>query len=194
MPEHRTPHDTAAELRARVGAVEESVVPPPGLVERVTAPEAPYRRRYRTTGRRRWSMVAVAAGAVVCLLVGVVVGAGWQRRQQGPPSGSGGMSMTVFNAEAACQPLRTIECGLGVRRSPYSVPTDELPVVRVWHGDPIVVDCVVIDGRRITDEQGVSSTRWYKIRTPHGAVGFLPAVRTRNTLEVRLCPRDAVPR
>ncbi|BFU47284.1 hypothetical protein [Krasilnikovia sp. MM14-A1004] len=193
MPEHRTPHDTAAELRSRIGAFEDSVVPPPGLVERVTAPEMPYRRR-RRMGRWRWPMLAATAAAVVCLLVGAFVGAGWQRRQQEPPSGSGGISMTVYNTEAACQPLRTIECGLGVRRSPYRVPTDELPVARVWHGDTVVVDCVVIDGRRITDEQGVSSTRWYKVRTPRGAVGFLPAVRTRNSVEVRLCPQDDVPR
>jgi hypothetical protein len=59
-------------------------------------------------------------------------------------------------------------------------------VARVWHGDVVVADCVVLDGPRISDEDGLSSNRWYKIRTAKGVVGFLPAVRTHNTVEVKV--------
>jgi hypothetical protein len=101
--------------------------------------------------------------------------------------GTGGLVLEVYNAERPCQSLRTIECGLGVYRDPRNQAPDQV-VARVWHGDRVTVGCVVPDGFRVTDEDGVSSTRWYRVSTASGATGYLPGVRTRNTTEVALCP------
>jgi hypothetical protein len=178
----------AAELRARISAFDRGIVPPPDLYERVTAP-TPHHGRITVPERRRWSSVVLATTAVLGVVLGLVLGIGWQRRQQAPHqmAGSTDVTMTVYNAEAGCQRLRTIECGLGVRRDPHTPLKDRSPLARVWHGDKILVECVVADGIRISDEDGVSSTRWYKIRTADGTVGFLPAVRTHNTVEVAVC-------
>jgi hypothetical protein len=40
----------------------------------------------------------------------------------------------------------------------------------------------------------VTSPRWYRVRLSNNAVGYLPAVRTRNTIEVSICPVADVPR
>jgi hypothetical protein len=195
MRAHESSRDAvAAELRARMTAFDRATVPPPELYERVTAPTG-HGEPSSAPGRRRWSSLVLAATAVITLIVGLVVGIGWQRRQQSPQvADSTGVAMTVYNTERACQRLRTIECGLGVRRSPYQPLNTELPVARVWHGDVVVTDCVVLDGPRISDEDGVSSNRWYKIRTAKGVVGFLPAVRTHNTVEVKVCSAADAPR
>jgi hypothetical protein len=184
-----------AELRTRIAAFDDATLPPPGLFERVTAPADRHHVRNAVAGRGRWSTMVLAAVAVTCVVLGLVAGIGWQRRQLKPQDAAGthGVEMTVYNAEAACQPLRTIECGLSVRPNPYRL-TQEAPVARLWHGDHFVADCVVVDGKRMNDEAGVTSSRWYKIRTADGAVGFLPAVRTHNTVEVAVCAPSEVPR
>jgi hypothetical protein len=184
----------AAELRTRVATFDQATQLPPGLLGRVTAPADRYPGRPVVAPRRRWSTVVLSAVAVTALVVGLVVGVGWQRlsRPALPTAGSNDVEMVVNNAEKPCQSLRTIECGLTVRRDPYKT-TPAPPVARVWHGDRVVTDCVVVDGKRVSDEDGVSSNRWYKIRTRDGAVGFLPAVRTRNTVEVAICPPSEVP-
>jgi hypothetical protein len=52
---------------------------------------------------------------------------------------------------------------------------------------------VVTDGRMITDERGVSSTRWYRVEKAEASgrggrfEGWLPGVRTRNSTEVPDC-------
>jgi hypothetical protein len=97
-----------------------------------------------------------------------------------------GVVMAVFNAETACQPLRTLECGLGVYRDPHHPTADQL-VARVWHGDKVTASCVVPDGMFVRDEAGVTSTRWYRVTTATGATGYLPGVRTRNATEVAIC-------
>ena len=61
-------------------------------------------------------------------------------------------------------------------------------VARAWHGDTVTAISVVPDGKRVLDESGVSSTRWYRVRTAKGVIGYLPGVRTRNSVEIQVCP------
>jgi hypothetical protein len=185
--------ETAAALRARVAAFDAATDIPPGLAERVITPARPSVR----PARRRWSTPVVAAAAVLGVVVGLVAAFGWQARRASVPQLTGSaaeVTMTVYNAEVACQKLRTIECGLTVRRSPHTVRLSEPPVGRVWHGDQVTADCVVTDGKPVLDEDGVTSPRWYRVRLSNNAVGYLPAVRTRNTIEVSICPVADVPR
>jgi hypothetical protein len=181
-----TDEQVAAEVRGRIAAAEQSIPVPPDLMDRVTEP----RRRLRPA--LRWSTTVVAAAAVIGIAGGAAVAAVLMRDRgvtAGPAAGSTGMTLTVYNAEQPCQALRTIECGLSVSSDPYH-PSAEKVVGRVWHGDQVTAVCAVAAGKKVLDETGVSSTRWYKIRTAGGVVGYLPGVRTRNTEEVRLCPPD----
>src|SRR5439155_17891639 len=126
----------------------------------------------------------VAAACVAAVAIGVAVGL--RALSQPAPAGAPGLVVAVFNAETPCQRLRTLECGLGVYADPHHRVPDRL-VGRVWHGDRVSVACVVGDGERVTDESGVSSTRWYRVTTATGVTGYLPGVRTRNTVEVPAC-------
>lgn len=186
---------TATELRKRIAAFDTATPTPPDLLQRVTATRRPQRREIAAGSPRRWSTVVLAGVAVIGVVIGLGMGVGWQRRRQAPevPGGRTGVQMTVYNAERGCQGLRTIECGLGFRLSPHQPINAERAVGRLWHGDSFVTECVVLDGLRISDEEGVSSTRWYKIRTRNGLVGFLPAVRTHNTVEIAVCAPADVP-
>jgi hypothetical protein len=177
--------ETAERLRSAVAAAEAGAAPPPGLARRVMAP--PERRPAGAAGR--WSTPVVAAAAVVGLLVGSVGVFAWGRAGAPEPVMSGGrapVTVTVFNAEEGCRALRTIECGLGISADPRRYRPEDV-LARVWHGDRVTAECVVVDGVRLSDESGVSSSRWYRITTPNGVTGYLPGVRTRNTREVGLC-------
>jgi hypothetical protein len=184
MNGHRPALDeVGAQLRRRVLALDERVQPPPDLFDRITAG-----RPVRTPARPRWSVAVLAATAVAGLILGVVLGVGWSNRARLTPGAATGAATTVsvYNAEAPCQRLRTIECGLGVYRDPYH-QTPNGVAARVWHGDSVTIRCVVADGFTVVDEQGVSSTRWYRVTTAEGVTGYLPGVRTRNTVEIALC-------
>jgi hypothetical protein len=176
--------ETAEELRRRVHALDDRLEPPADLFERISSP------RWRS-GRRTAVPLMVAAAVTVCALVlGVAAGAAWMRHRQAPQSLHPGSSvgMVVYNAEKPCQNLRTIECALSVTSDPRHPAPDKV-VARVWHGDKVTATCVIPDGVRIVDEEGVSTNRWYRIVTADGITGYLAGIRTHNTVEVALCQR-----
>lgn len=206
--------ETAAALRERLLAADSAIDVPDGLWERVREPRAdvtPVPVRQRMGGRPlSMTVIAVAAAAVafvVCgtwWLVSPSAGPGTaQGAAQDPSNGpdgkgsSGAITLLVHNVEKACQKLRTLECSLRLAKNPYELyaePTNSSG--RVWHGDRLTATCVVTDGRLVTDENGVSSRRWYRVeKTSDGehTEGWLPGVRTRNTTEVRLCSGDEKP-
>lgn len=190
-----------AVLRERLRAADEAIEVPHGLWDRVRA-DAPTGRRQRWT--RRLTALTLPGGSrsrltlvVAAALVGAVtLGAWWLVRPAAqhrpvPPSGARGVSVTVHNAESACRELRTLECALRVAKDPYeryAAPGNR--AARVWHGDPLEALCVVVDGTLVEDEKGITSTRWYLVRTALGVEGWLPGVRTRNTAEVPDCVQD----
>ncbi|KAF4405120.1 MULTISPECIES: hypothetical protein [Streptomyces] len=182
--------ETAAALRERLRAADESIGTPAGLWDRVgaTAPAAPVRRP--SLPRRLPPLVAGAAAVLVAL---VVLGTWWLARPDradGPPAGPGPVTVTVHNAEEACRELRTVECSLRLAKDPYAVYAAEgNRAGRVWHGDSMTALCVVADGTLVEDEEGVSSSRWYLV-SENGVEGWLPGVRTRNTAEVRTCTAE----
>ncbi|OEV06497.1 hypothetical protein AN219_34455 [Streptomyces nanshensis] len=215
--------ETATALREQLQAADAVIEAPEGLWERVREPRedvTPATSRGLPGGRRRplpMTVIAVAAAAVVF----VVCGTWWLMSPstlpgavQGSSADSSGDSGTaedsrdsrpitlrVHNVEKACQELRTLECALRVAKSPYELYADPgNSAGRVWHGDRLTAACVVTDGQMVTDEKGVSSTRWYRVeRAGEGGdgkrfEGWLPGVRTRNTTEVRLCADGEKPR
>ncbi|MEU6761880.1 hypothetical protein ABZ916_05090 [Streptomyces sp. NPDC046853] len=200
-PDHPTPgpDDAAvAVLRERLRAADEAIEVPHGLWDRVRA-DAPAERRqglpHRLAaplgspgGRRRLTLVVAAA-----LVGAVALGTWWLVRpaaqhRPAPPAGGRSVTVTVHNAEAACRELRTLECALRVAKDPYeryAAPGNRAAVV--WHGDPLEALCVIADGTLVEDEKGITSTRWYLVRTALGAEGWLPGVRTRNSADVPDC-------
>lgn len=188
------------EIGALLRREAETVTVPPGLMARLQAAAreeesarshpAKSARRITLGGRTR---VAIAVAAVAAALVPAVLATGLLQRggdnhprqpmiKPPPPPG---IALTVYNVEEACQPLRTLECALGLSRSPYARYTAANVVAHVWHGDIVYADCVVRDGQLVTDEHGMSSGRWYHVTSPQG---WLPGVRTRNELPVPDCP------
>jgi hypothetical protein len=103
-------------------------------------------------------------------------------------------TLTVYNVEKPCRPLRTLECALRLAKDPHArYAAVDNTVGRVWHGNRVTALCVVTNGTLVTDETGMTSTRWYLVETAAGVQGWLPGVRTRNTIEVRVCGTDEVP-
>jgi hypothetical protein len=150
-------------------------------------------------GWRRGQLVTLAFLMVLSGLAGAISGmTSAASRNSGRPSTVASrpvsgvsnrphLRLNVYNAEAACQQLRTVECGLSVVRDPRTTGGANI-IRRVYHGDWVDVLCVIEDGRYTVDEAGVSSRRWYKIIVPDTTeVGWLAAVRTRNVTEVPLC-------
>ncbi|GAB6903472.1 helix-turn-helix domain-containing protein [Kineosporia succinea] len=151
----------------------------------------------RKTRSRLWIVAAVAA-AVVVLGAGLVwqIGlAGDEPGDPGPDAGPDaaavldrGTELTVFNVEEPCRDQRIAACALGLYRSPWEPRSADNQTGRVFHEDVVVADCVIADGRLITDETGVSTHRWYHVAVPGSdVVGWLPAVRTRTDVEVAAC-------
>ncbi|WP_242583776.1 hypothetical protein [Streptomyces sp. MST-110588] len=131
-------------------------------------------------------MSVVVTVALVALGVWWLVGLG--AAELGPSASGAYIPIRVYNSERACRNLRTMECSLRLARNPhirYATPGNAAG--RVWHGDPLAARCVIVDGILMQDEEGVTSARWYLVRTAEGVEGWLPGVRTRNTRDVREC-------
>jgi hypothetical protein len=181
--------EVASDLRKRIRSFDEQTGVPADLFQRVMAPrQSPAGAYGRRAGAR------LAAAGVAGLVLGIALTVGWMHRPASDgPATTGAAAQTrivlqVYNAEQPCQPLRTIECGLSLYRDPRNLAPGQV-VGRVWHRDNVTAACVVTDGTLVKDEEGVSSTRWYRVETTAGVVGYLPGVRTRNTVEVVACPR-----
>jgi hypothetical protein len=209
--------ETATALREQLRAADAEIDMPDGLWERVRAPRTditPAPVTAGPAGRRRplpTAVMAVAAAAVAFVICGTwwlispstghgpgdVQGAAAKDPTAEASDGAGRagpITLRVHNAEKACRQLRTLECALRVAKSPYAVYADPgNSAWRVWHGDKLTASCVVTEGRTVTDEQGISSRRWYRVEKAgkddggKRIQGWLPGVRTRNSSEVRLC-------
>jgi hypothetical protein len=175
-------------LRARLREAQDALAVPDDLWDQVREPR---RTRPMAARRRRSAPILAAAGAVVLVAVaaGFFSGALWQGHRQVPPAANTGTgaSIVVYNAEAACRPLRTQECALGLAKNPHAPYKGGNIIATVWHGDRVYADCEIGDGDMVIDEAGVSSQRWYHVTLPDGASGWLPGVRTRNTLSIPRC-------
>ncbi|MFE7317083.1 hypothetical protein ACFU7T_28885 [Streptomyces sp. NPDC057555] len=192
-------------LRAKLRAADEEIETPRGLWERVKEPAAGgSSRRPAPLGGRgapRWPVVPrrrpfVVAGVVGLAVAAVVLGVWWlvlrpgamDVRPAGPPAT---VPLVVYNSEAPCRTPHTLECALRLAKDPHRpYAARGNSAGRVWHGEVLAARCVVTDGLLVEDEQGITSTRWYRVRTAQGVEGWLPGVRTRNTREVPVCPVD----
>ena len=184
--------DAEALLRARLRLADEEIETPAGLWDRIREPD----RRAAPVAvalprRRPYAAALVVAASVAAVALGV-----WWLVRPGPavptPAATGRtVPMTVHNSEAACRTTHSLECALRLAKDPYATYAARGNAAgRVWHGDVLAASCVVTNGRMVRDEEGVTSTRWYLVRTAAGVRGWLPGVRTRNTREVPLCPAD----
>ncbi|QPP08181.1 hypothetical protein G4Z16_19270 [Streptomyces bathyalis] len=204
--------ETAAALREQLRAADAEIETPDGLWERVRVARedvTPVASAGRAARRRPLPMtvIAVAAAAVAFVLSGtwwlvspsgsgsVQGSSADQPSSEAPaPGRSEPITLRVHNVEKACRELRTLECALRVAKNPYEPYANPGNAAgRVWHGDELTATCVVTDGRLVTDEKGLSSTRWYRVEKAAGDAGgkrfegWLPGVRTRNSTDVRLC-------
>ncbi|MFG2139433.1 hypothetical protein [Streptomyces sp. NPDC048650] len=192
--------DVEALLRDRLRHADERIETPPGLWARIQASgPAPVPASATSLGgrsapsRRRTYALALTVAATVAA---VAVGVGWLVRpgaEPRPAAAVRAVPVTVYNSESACRRVRSLECALRLARNPharYAAPDNAAG--RVWHGDVVAAHCVVIDGRMVRDEEGVTSTRWYLVTGTKGETGWLPGVRTRNTREVPDCSRDVI--
>ncbi|MEZ0091970.1 hypothetical protein [Streptacidiphilus sp. EB129] len=191
--------ETASVLRERLRAADEQIALPPGLWERIQTSSAQDARPARVREplpRRRPFGGAVGAAALVFTVCAIAAGGWWLERPASRPDMAAGgppvPTLTVYNAQAPCRPLRTMECALGLALDPYAPYSGANAAGKVWHGDLVQAQCVVTDGTLVEDESGITSTRWYLVSTSGGTRGWLPGVRTRNTIDIRTCtPAEA---
>ncbi|MFH8567109.1 hypothetical protein [Streptomyces sp. NPDC017993] len=182
--------DAEALLRERLRRADEQIEMPPGLWARIKEPgveaAAP---AVVTLPRRHPYVIALTVAATVAA---VALGVWWLVRAgagTSQPAATGPtVPLTVYNSESACRATRSLECALRLAKDPYAkYAARDNAAGRVWHGDALAARCVITDGRLVRDEAGVTSTRWYRVRSAEGVAGWLPGVRTRNTREVPVC-------
>jgi serine/threonine-protein kinase len=77
-------------------------------------------------------------------------------------------TVTVYNAERACQHSTLPTCRLGLVRDPRAAYAAVNVTARVRHGDRLVAECYTPDGTVVMAENRVRSTRWYRVRTGSG--------------------------
>nr|WP_203691745.1 serine/threonine-protein kinase [Streptomyces sp. SID12488] len=151
------------------------------------------------TGRRT---AALAAGTALALL-GAGGTAWWQWGASGnDPRTSPEARLSVYNADAKCRARtdRHPMCSLGLAIDPATpYVLDNVVTTRVWHGDVLTVECGLERGIPVTDEAGIRSSRWYRVRLPATeteaekstatvqATAWLPEVRTRSKPLVPAC-------
>ncbi|AJT66402.1 hypothetical protein T261_4763 [Streptomyces lydicus] len=182
----------------RLQRADEQIEVPAGLWARIKESAAgapsvtPVVRVPRVASRRKAYAIVLAVAATVAA---VTWGAWWLVRPGGsgpqPAAGVRAVPLTVYNSEAPCRRLRSLECALSLAKDPHvRYAARHNFAGRVWHGDVLAAHCVVPDGQLVRDEEGVTSTRWYLVTGKRGVTGWLPGVRTRNTHEVPVCSRD----
>lgn len=156
-------------------------------------------RPSRAALSHRWAVAAVAAAAG-SLVTGVLMalllsqdGSGGSSVQgaAGSVSGDNYAGVVVYNAEKACQKLRTHDCALSLAYDPYRPYVRANAAGRVWHRDLLQARCTVADGVTVTDENGKHSSIW--IQVAHGGTHvWLPGIRVEHgelTQLTRLLPR-----
>lgn len=179
-----------AALRERLRSADEEIDVPAGLWDRIRAPDQAALPARRRTVRLRHPALAVSLAAAV--VAAVALGAWWLTGfhfgGQAPPAGTPPISLRVYNAEVQCQELRTTECALRLAKDPHRLyAASGNRAAMVWHGERLTARCVISDGVMLRDESGITSTRWYLVRTEDGAEGWLPGVRTRNGADIPDC-------
>ncbi|MFE7762563.1 serine/threonine-protein kinase [Streptomyces sp. NPDC057438] len=151
------------------------------------------------SGGRPKPLLGLALAAALCGAAVVAV-AGWAYTSGGGVSGGRHASepadkVAVFNVVELCRDRaedRLPACSLGLAVDPalpYTV--ENVVATRVWHGDVLAVDCHMRRGTPVSDETGVRSTRWLRVRLPDGApdpTAWLPAVRTKDGPALPECP------
>ncbi|GAA2727788.1 serine/threonine-protein kinase [Actinocorallia aurantiaca] len=161
------------------------------LLDRIAAGRATRSRRstWPHGGRAR----AVLLTLVLCATTGAALSSGAPRKDALPPVGA----LTVFNADRSCQDRsgRDPQCSLGLAIDPTRpyTPANVVPT-RVWHGDVVTAECQLPDGLPIVDEDGLRSTRWFRVRLLSGSepsAAWLPAVRTKDRPPLPNCPDPA---
>ncbi|GAA0944787.1 serine/threonine-protein kinase [Actinocorallia libanotica] len=161
------------------------------LLARIAA-ERPTRRRgsARPRGRARAVLLAAALCAVIlCAVAGGTLSGDAPGKDAFRPAAE----LTVFNAERGCQDRtdRDLGCSLGLAIDPTLPYTpDNVTPTRVWHGDVLTTECQLPHGLPVVDEEGLRSTRWFRVRLPDdpASAAWLPAVRTRDRPPLQNCP------
>jgi hypothetical protein len=82
----------------------------------------------------------------------------------------------VFNVEKPCRHSMRPSCRLGLVGDPHARYAPANVTARVRHGDRLVAECYITDGTKVWSETGVSSRRWYRVRTA-SQTAWLPGVR-----------------
>ncbi|WP_170322079.1 helix-turn-helix domain-containing protein [Acrocarpospora pleiomorpha] len=153
--------------------------------EPVHEPEEPRRER----GRTPWIItIAASAAAVASAAVALVL----VFREDGPAGSAKTVPIKVFNVEVPCQNRtdRPPSCSMGLAIDPRAkYDANNVVSHRVWHNDVLECDCVLYDGDLVSDETGVFTKRWYRVRLDDvpGGVAWLPAVRTQDYPKVPTC-------
>jgi hypothetical protein len=179
-----------AALRERLRSADEEIEVPAGLWDRIRPPDqaALPARRLVVRLPHPTLVVSLAAAVVVAVALGTWWLTGFNTGRQAPPAGTPAVTVRVYNAEVQCQELRTTECALRLAKNPHKLyAASGNRAAMVWHGERLTARCVISDGVMLRDESGITSARWYLVRTEDGVEGWLPGVRTRNAAEIPDC-------
>ena len=127
--------------------------------------------------RRRYALAAAAVAGLAGIAVGTVaLTAGDSGANSGQGTAASGATVTVFNAEVACQHSSRDTCRLGLAGDPYAPYAPANIVGHVHHGDRLRAECYVANARNVTAEDHRASRRWYRVQLD-SREAWLPAVR-----------------
>ncbi|MFD0574628.1 hypothetical protein ACFQ0T_42065 [Kitasatospora gansuensis] len=168
-------------------------------IRAAAAETAPAPRRVLRRGP--WTVL----GAV--LLAGAVTAAwiAWPSGDAGTgPTVAATKPIRVYNMDGNCKDLteRVPACSLGLARDPHrKYAAGNVVSHRVWHDDVLLTDCVINDGDRVEDENGIGTpagTGSGSTRSPSTTPGSRPSVpgttRRPRSARPRPPPRPPSPR
>jgi len=179
--------EAVRELRTRLRHADAALPAPPGLTLRVLRRPAPRPLWRSAFALGLATVVAVAAVGLGAYLFGASSHAGPERLAP-PAARAASVETTIHNTEVPCRSLRTIVCSLGVFKEPRLSSRMADLATRVWHGDRVLLVCVIANGPLVNDETGIGSRHWYRVVVLDTETeGWLPAVRTRNEAEIPDC-------